>query len=409
MNQRKAPLVSTLASIILLTLALSAFVIASDLTARTSFTSSEPSELSAKELIWERTCGGSGDDRAFDVLSLNDHGFLVVGSSKSFVPDKTLPWIVRTDSEGNMIWNKTYDVDYGGEFRYVASIDENFLLVGNAFLPSGDSIALIIKVDDQGNAFWSRTFEGKGVGKIFSVVTSNDGFYLFGLTYSIGNVGSAAWLIKTDKNGNLLWNQTYDGLGESVFRAALFGKDHDLVITGYARTAEDDNYHFLLVKTDVEGTILLNRTYGTDMSEKAYAIASSEDGYVMVGQTQTSKGDVDGLVVKTDLAGAPIWQKACGGEQDDVLNAVVHSSVGEYVVAGYTFSFGKGQRDFWIFKIDESGKVVWKRVFGREGFEEAYGLVEVTDDEFVVVGWTNSIGHGNYDYYMIKMKVSNAN
>jgi hypothetical protein len=408
-NYKKTVSVSTLVLIIVLVIAVPTFIIASDSTARLSRVPSRPSELAGKELIWEQTYGGSGDDRCFDVLALEDHGFLLTGSSKSFADGKTLPWIVRTDPEGNTVWNRTFDMDNGGEFRYAARIDKNFLLVGNAFLPSGDSIALIMKVDDQGNVIWSRTFEGKGAGKIFSAVTSTDGFYLFGLTYRVGNVGSVAWLIRTDENGNLLWNQTYDVLGESAFRSALLDKNQDLVITGYGRTIETENYQFLLVKIDAEGTVLLSRTYGTDKSERAYAITDSEDGYVIVGQTQTSNGDVDGLVVKTDLTGTLVWQKTCGGEKDDVLNAVVHSYDGGYVIAGYTFSFGKGQRDFWIFKIDESGRLIWNRVCGREGFEEAYGLVEVTADEFAVVGWTSSIGHGNYDYYMIEMKVSGAN
>jgi hypothetical protein len=110
--------------------------------------------------------------------------------------------------------------------------------------------------------------------------------------------------------------------------------------------------------------------------------------------------------VKTDLKGKLLWQKAYGGQRFDTIDSIIPSSSGGHVVAGFTFSFGRGPRDFWIFSLDDSGNVLWSRTQGREGFEEAYSIIEVAEDQFVFVGWTNSIGNGKYDYYVVKMKVS---
>jgi hypothetical protein len=76
-------------------------------------------------------------------------------------------------------------------------------------------------------------------------------------------------------------------------------------------------------------------------------------------------------------------------------------------VGGFTFSFGNGERDFWLFKIDDSGNIPWSSTVGRSAFEEAYAVLEVAENEFVMAGWTNSIGQGQYDFYIAKISIEN--
>jgi hypothetical protein len=110
--------------------------------------------------------------------------------------------------------------------------------------------------------------------------------------------------------------------------------------------------------------------------------------------------------MRTDFDGRLIWETTYGGDNFDEANTIIPTKNGEYVVAGFTFSFGKGQRDFLIFEIDDLGNIAWGHVHGREAFEEAYAIVEVKDNDCVIAGWTNSIGSGSYDYYIIRMKMA---
>ena len=91
------------------------------------------------ELIWEKLYGGTGDDRAFYAAKTEDGGFLIVGSTTPIFPGKTVGWIVRTDSSGNMLWNKSFLEGKGSEFRRAIKTDNGFLLVGNTFSVSGIS------------------------------------------------------------------------------------------------------------------------------------------------------------------------------------------------------------------------------------------------------------------------------
>jgi hypothetical protein len=151
--------------------------------------------------------------------------------------------------------------------------------------------------------------------------------------------------------------------------------------------------------------MLWNKTYDGPESQKALALAKAGDGYLIVGDTILSSGAVNALMVKTDLNGNSVWQKTFGGPVYDSPSDVIRLSSGGYAVTGFTFSWGKGQRDFWLFKIDDSGNVVWSCTQGREAFEEAYYVYEVAEPEFVLVGWTNSIGNGLYDVYAVKIRV----
>jgi hypothetical protein len=138
-------------------------------------------------------------------------------------------------------------------------------------------------------------------------------------------------------------------------------------------------------------------------------LAKTENGYLIVGEKHSPKTDDDALMIKTDLEGDILWQNTYGGDDFDKPSDVTNLSSGGYAIAGFTFSWGKGERDFWLFKVNESGDVLWSCTQGREQFEEAYYVNEVADSEFVMVGWTNSIGNGHYDYYAVEIKVEIEN
>jgi hypothetical protein len=116
-------------------------------------------------------------------------------------------------------------------------------------------------------------------------------------------------------------------------------------------------------------------------------------------------------VVKVDLNGTMLWAKTVGGKNVDSPSCITPSKDGGYLVGGFTFSFGAGNRDFWLFKIDDSGQVLWSCTQGNEGFQEAYSVIEAGENQYVMVGWTDPIGQpaligkALYDFYVVKLSV----
>jgi hypothetical protein len=357
------------------------------------------------ELVWEKSYGGAGDDRAFYAAKTGDSGYLLVGSTTSIFPGKTVGWMVRIDPDGNMLWNKTFPHVNGSEFRRVMKTEHGFLLVGNIFSLSGTSNGMIAQIDEEGNVKWNATIDELNDNKLLSSTKVEDGYVFVGFTYSSENGNSSALVVKTTHDGNIVWNRTYGRSGENAASAIVTAENNSCVIAGYTNSSENGVYDVWLFKIDKDGTPVWDRTYGGTESEKAIALAKAENGYLVVGEKHSPQTDDDALMIKTDLNGDILWQKTYGGADFDKPSDVISLSSGGYAIAGFTFSWGKGERDFWLFKIDESGNVLWSCTQGREQYEEAYYVDEVTESEFAMVGWTNSIGNGHYDFYAARIKV----
>jgi hypothetical protein len=368
---------------------------------------SEPVSSLGAKVLWEKTCGGTGDDRAFYAITVAD-GFVVVGSSTSFKQYKTVAWVLKLNQDGNELWNRTYFEEDGCEFRSVLGLDNGFLLVGNVFLSSGDIDGYVVRVDSEGKTVWNSTLGGENVDRLFSALETQDGFVLAGLTYSFGD-NSQVWVVKTDVNGNVAWSKTYGGVMEDAGRAVALSEDNYYVVAGYTNSMGNGDYDFLLLKIDASGSLSWNKTYGGIQSEKAYAIAETVDGCVAVGDTRSKgEGDSDAWITKVDLNGNLVWDETAGGEVFDTATCVTTSNYEGYLVGGFTFSFGSGERDFWLFKVNDQGSVQWSCTVGRSAFEEAYEVLETGESEFVMAGWTNSIGQGRYDFYVTEISAENS-
>jgi hypothetical protein len=359
------------------------------------------------ELVWQKTYGGAGDDRAFGAVPAGD-GYLVVGSTKSIVPNATVGWTLRLDSSGNAVWNQTFLEGSGTELRCAINLTDGFLLVGNEFLQSGDINGYVAKIDKQGSVAWNTTVGGAKMDKLFSAIATSDGFVVFGLTNSYGNGESDVWAVKLNANGSELWNKTFPEGTDCAARAGIYISEGDFLLAGYA-SFQNEDYSFLLMKIDGAGNLVWNKTYSEPQSEKAYAIAKAADGYVIVGDSDSTQTDIDARVLKVDFNGTMMWTETVGGKKADSPSCITASKDGGFLIGGFTFSYGAGERDFWLFKIDASGKVLWSCTQGNDAFQEAYSVIEADGNRYFMAGWTDPfgqpplIGKKTYEFYVVEL------
>jgi hypothetical protein len=359
-------------------------------------------------VAWAKTYGGAADDRAFYALPVAD-GFLVVGSSRSIVVNTTVGWALKLDGEGNQVWNKTYLEGFGTEIRCAVNLTDGYLLVGNLFSTSGDINGYIARIDDQGNILWNTKVGGVEVDKLFSGISTPYGFVVCGLTYSYGNNTSQSWMVKLSADGKVLWNRTFGNSTDSALRSAVLAQDGSYVAAGYTDQKGDGNYDFSLLKIQPDGTLAWNRTYGAAESDKAYSLTRASDGYILVGDIASKTTSTDAWVLKVDLSGNLVWNKTVGGKEADSPSYVTQGKDGGYLVAGFTFSFGAGNRDFWLFKISDQGQVAFSYTRGDKAFQESYGVIDSGDNSYVMVGWTDPIGRDDligkatYDFSIVEL------
>ncbi|OGF67962.1 MAG: hypothetical protein A2Y62_18365 [Candidatus Fischerbacteria bacterium RBG_13_37_8] len=148
------------------------------------------------------------------------------------------------------------------------------------------------------------------------------------------------------------------------------------------------------------------RNYGGVEYEEATAIQQTSDaGYIISGYVDSSgSGNCDFLIIKMDMFGEVEWQKTYGGAADDEVYAIQETNDRGYIVAGFTNSFGAGNYDFWVLKLNEYGTIVWQRTYGGSYTERAWTVQQTGDLGYIVAGSTQSFGGwGSMQYFFLKL------
>ncbi len=359
---------------------------------------------------WNRTYGGSGTDTSVWVIQTSDGGYAAIGYTQSFGVGFPDYYLVKTDSAGNMKWNKTYGkpgiTDLG--FTVIQTSDGGYLLAGTTNFTAVNGLAdgLLIKTDSSGNMLWNKTYGNSNTDEStnFIIQTNDGGYALMGFATRLGV--SNEWLVKIDANGNMLWNQTY--LSPLTFspRMLIQTSDGGYAMGGVANTTTE-GYDFLLAKTDSLGVMLWNKTIGGAGDDTATGLALATDGgYVIAGYTTSyGAGGQDGWLVKTDALGNTLWNKTYGGAGNDTFQRIVRTNDGGYAVSGATNSFGAGNSDVWFVKVDSFGNTQWSRTFGGALADSGAMLRQTTDGAYVIIANTASFGAGGQDFYLVKVGV----
>ncbi len=357
---------------------------------------------------WDRTYGGTNEDEVYSVVQTFDGGYALAGYTNSFGAGNADFWLVKTDWTGNMMWNKTY----GGTEDDLAECvvetgDGGYALAGNTkSFGAGNEDFWFVRTDSAGNMIWNKTYGGTEYERIYSIVQTVDGGYaLAGYTNSFGAGNYDSWLVKTDAYGNHEWNQTYGGTGTDYGYSVVQTDDGGYAITGRTNSFGAGNYDSWLVKTDSAGSMLWNKTYGGAGDDRGKCVVKTCDcGYALAGFTSSfGAGSYDFWLVKTDAYGNMTWNSTYGKANYDVAYSVVETGDGGYALAGHTYSFGAGTADFWLVKTNSTGNMQWNTTYGGANRDCGYSVVETGDGGYALAGYTYSFGAGNEDFWLIKL------
>jgi uncharacterized protein YxeA len=262
--------------------------------------------------------------------------------------------------------------------------------------------------DDNPEAAWNKTFGGLNGDYGYSVQQTLDGgFIVTGTTASYGAGNNDVWLIKTDSSGNVSWNKTFGGSSGDYGNSVQQISDGGYIIAGQTYSYGAGSGDVWLIKADSSGNQTWAKTFGGVKSDVGYSVQqSSDDGYIIAGRTGSyGAGSTDVWLIKADSSGNQTWAKAFGGSGDDGGISVQQTSDGEYIVAGYTFSYGAGAYDVWLIKTDSSGNETWNKTFGGVISDVGYSVQQTSDGGYIITGFTNSYGAGNGDVWLIRVSV----
>ena len=323
--------------------------------------------------IWDKILSNSGNETASLVRETPDGGFLVAGCMKD-----AIEVVINTDSQGNkvsskIIGNSLADYYWGQSIQQTS--DGGVIIVGSKRVTYGNSDIWLIKTDSQGRNVWNKTFGGSERDRgIYVRQTSDSGYIVVGKTESYGAEWSAVWLIKTDSEGNETWNNIFDSSEKDIGYCVQETSDGGYILTGqrkwhiYSFVYWGCEYRVAgkvwLIKTDSEGRMVWEKTFsGPGPAYGSYVRQASDGGYIVVGTISASdcSGEnrrEDVWLIKTDSEGREIWNKTFNRSNSDHGNYVIETSDGGYILTAWykeqsqsNNSDNNEERGIWVIKL----------------------------------------------------------
>ena len=301
----------------------------------------------------------------------------------------------------SIIWNKTYGgdlLDWGWSIS--KTCDSGYIIGGETIsFSAGGYDAFLIKTDGNGDEEWNNTFGGLAKDGCRDVKQTDDGGYILaGYADSYGYAGHDFWLIRTDENGNELWNYTYGGISSDAAVSVIQTSTGDFVMTGYSYTYSYGDKDVWVVKTNADGNEVWNHHYGGSGADQGMSIVESPDGcYVIAGFTSSfGSGGTDVWLLKIDINGNLEWDRCFGGNNDDWAGSIDLTLDGGYILSGDTKSYGTGGYDVWMIKTDNNGIEEWNQVFGDgDCHETGYCIKQTSDGGYIISGTKFIVDHDN--------------
>ncbi|HHW43730.1 MAG TPA: hypothetical protein GXX25_07980 [Desulfotomaculum sp.] len=313
--------------------------------------------------LWIKTYKGNGYSCGYCVQEVNRGGFIVVGDTKSKNGYDHDVYVVQTDEKGEPLWEQ----NFGGQYcDYAWSVrqtkDGGYILAGGTeSFGAGIYDVYLIKLDSSGQELWEKTYGGKGSDCGYAVLELDDGGYLIaGNTESFGNGNADIYLLRTDPNGQLIWQKTYGGKGSDYAWSLAPCRDGSYVIAGEKEVAgrQGNILAACLIKVDRDGNELWEKTYGDGSAGSIYAVYQEGDGgHVLAGKKESTGGGYDIYLVKTDKNGDSVWEKTTSGSGFNCACSIVPGKDGEYVLAGRKGVEKSSQGDIFVLQLKEIEKI----------------------------------------------------
>ncbi|OEK09328.1 hypothetical protein A8C32_11430 [Flavivirga aquatica] len=420
---------------------------------------SKPSNTSKVELDFIKTLGGSKNESAKNITKTSDGGYVVLGHTQSINGDITNKnnesfdyWLLKFNANNSLQWQKTYggsDDDRGS--CIIQTLDDGYAITGFSKSANGDVTQnngfndfWVSKLDSSGTISWEKSFGFSGVDQGISIIQTNDkGFLLTGVldvsaSNGQGNSKSTAtqhaggdyWAIKLNTLGEKEWSKFYGGTFTDTPYDAIQTEDNGYIIVGSSDSNDVDikankgSYDFWVVKISETGDLLWEKSYGGSEIDEARAIEKSNDGnYIIVGDTRSSNLDVsfnngaaDLWIIKISPSGNLIWEKSFGGTNFDAGRSISKTQNGDFIISGSSRSSdndlnkNNGQNDAWVLKIDTNGNLKWQKNIGGSSIDLAHDAIEINNKTIISVGESNSsdiditTNNGFTDLLILKIK-----
>jgi hypothetical protein len=384
--------------------------------AETTIAKKTTQSFSDPEVDWERTYGGEKIDWGSCVQQTADGGYIISGT---YYRNAWSLWysnlyLIKTDANGIEEWHQiqgTYDREHVAQ--YVQQTNDGGYIIAGYQGTGGDYDAILEKTDNEGNVIWIKIFGKPDVYDTGRSVqqTTDGGYILTGWTQSYGAGSCDAWLIKTDANGNEIWNRTFGGANSDNGNYVQITSDGGYMIIGTTESFGNlGSVDAWLIKTDENGYEQWNRTFGSpDYEDVLNGQQTTDGGYILVGTKPLMDGTTDIWVVKTNANGTIVWESTYGGTDYDTGYSIQQTTDGGFFITGDSTDTSSGVPDVYVIKTDANGNEEWsKKIDKNQSEDRGYYGIQNADGDYIITGYTGAYLDEASDVWLIKLTEENG-
>ena len=389
--------------------------------------------------------GGSAGNSCRSIIPTQDGGYFIGGSSNSEISGVKTEgvigfnddyWVIKTDSQGTIEWQKTIGggrfFAFSEEFGEVLNVvrqtsDGGYLLGGSSDSPIfgnkteatyGLEDFWIVKLDSTGNILWQKDIGGDSADDLYVLETTNDGGCILGGQSYSGISGNKTeesrgsydyWVVKLDALGTIEWQKTIGGTETDTLSSIVVLENGNYLLAGFSVSnisgEKTENSKgagdFWVLELDNQGAILWQKTIGGTDGDLLYKAIKTNDGFLLGGistsnisfdKTENSRGDRDYWIVKINNEGTILWDKTYGGNDSDSLYDLQSSPNGGFVLVGVSYSPVSGDKtkpnfgicDGWVVRVNDDGNLLWQKSIGGI-YEDGFNQVRVLPDNSIIL------------------------
>ncbi|MFN6946474.1 MAG: hypothetical protein ACK4ND_16120 [Cytophagaceae bacterium] len=350
--------------------------------------------------------GGAGNEIAYAAEETPDGGYILVGSTASPLTGVKNALIIKTDKNGNKIWEKTVGGEKNGEARDVkVGSDGSYVVLGYCTNADGFTDFLLMRFNSGGAVLDSLTFgmgERNEIGTYIKI-TEDKNYLLGGIVTNEDNT-SDMYFVKTDLSSKL-WERKYGLVGEMDEIGSIDEIENgNLIICGTVRRGGTTDMR--VVKADPFGNLMWDYAFGfgNNRNETGKCLKVLADGYIVVGtsyDTPDGKGDV--FLVKLNRQGISQWEKKIGGAGEQIGNSIDLTGDNGYIITGSSEK-SQDHHNIYLLKVNSEGNTSWEESFGGGGMNSGNYVKTTKDKGYLILGTTDIVNNSIIN--MIKTNAS---
>ena len=361
-------------------------------------------------------CNTPGDERYFDVIPY-EGGFLAVGEALSSTAGNQMDVLVtKMNKYAEIIWSKTIGGTGDELARSVVETTDGSLFITantNSVTTTREDL-YVIKMDTDGNVLFENTFEGtfnslSNTGAFGKGIQTSDGGFIIG-AHSANFLFSghrSCYVLRLNAAGQLQWAQHYGFFDNEQITSIIQTQDGGFVFSGITESFGVGFNDILLTKISSSGSVLWSKTIGTTSNDGAGTVQELANGNLILcgdlGEGQVANNTISkGLIMELTASGNEVWSKVYYGGKRDIIRQVIPVNNGYIVLASSNSFVSNNLFDVILFKITNTGTIIWTQQYGEEGQDEVLlSGYPVGEYDFVFGGYLRH-PDGNWNTYMLK-------